>query len=382
MNSFKVKPVKLNEIAANGQNLSQTISNDADNITLIGNTLRSFGDSFSIVASHLQIQGGKVHTLSKHANSYYQTLSQISSLYEAADKAVCATEVPETEMTESQGHAGNNADSDTAPSGDIWGKDNSFTYGEMEFHKGDPKRPRWEESYGDYDNFYPYDPNEKPTWKDYVSWGIWSMAPAYELLEYVPDGMKAYEHYRGGSGEPLHIDYEKAYKEDKIIAKYVDAYVNKTNAAIQEMMAKGEKPPFSITSELLPVPENPATENWQKTVGKHYVWISSTITQNEDGTYHISTCVHELDRYNFNKGDADIKTGISDAQNGRFETLGWAKSVDTYGEINFESDISSDYIPGSTPSGTAERNGRSGLRFGADSDRSTYRQDRRDDARR
>lgn len=37
------------------------------------------------------------------------------------------------------------------------------------------------------------------------------------------------------------------------------------------------------------------------------------------------------DRYNFNNGATDIATGALGAENGRFETMGWAKSFTTYG---------------------------------------------------
>lgn len=378
MADFTVNPKQLKKIADIGIQLGSTISHCADDINQISNDIRSVGSSFEIVSSRLQKQSGTIQELSKLTQSYFRTLMQASTLYENAERAASTFAVSKTDTTQIQGMNGNNGNTNSDASDNIWGKDNTYTYKDIEFHKGDPKRPKWEAN-EEYDNFYPYDPNEKPTIKDHASWGLWSLAPAYELFKYVPDGMKAYEHYRGGSGDPLHIDYEKAYKEDKVIHDSVDAYVDETNAAIQEMIAKGEKPPFSITSELLPISQNPSTENWQKTIGRHYVWISSTVTQNEDGTYHVSTTVHELDRYNFNKGDADIKTGIKDADNGRFETLGWAKSFDTYGEVKFETDISGDSVPGNNPD---DSTGRSGPRFGADSDRRVYREDRRSDARR
>ncbi|MDD3173815.1 MAG: hypothetical protein PHF63_09170 [Herbinix sp.] len=43
--------------------------------------------------------------------------------------------------------------------------------------------------------------------------------------------------------------------------------------------------------------------------------------------------IHEVDKYNFNKGLADIASGTPDDVNGRFAELGWAKSFMTYGEI-------------------------------------------------
>lgn len=43
--------------------------------------------------------------------------------------------------------------------------------------------------------------------------------------------------------------------------------------------------------------------------------------------------IHELDRYNFDKGKKDIASGNPDNENGRFELLGLAKSFTTRGEI-------------------------------------------------
>ena len=50
----------------------------------------------------------------------------------------------------------------------------------------------------------------------------------------------------------------------------------------------------------------------------------------------MSATVHELDWYSFNSGQNDIASGASDNENGRFETLGWAKSFNTTGEAEFE----------------------------------------------
>ncbi|WP_435058576.1 hypothetical protein [Streptomyces sp. bgisy060] len=43
--------------------------------------------------------------------------------------------------------------------------------------------------------------------------------------------------------------------------------------------------------------------------------------------------VRSKDRYDFNKGMNDVKTGIEDAENGRWETLGWAKTFITRGTV-------------------------------------------------
>lgn len=42
------------------------------------------------------------------------------------------------------------------------------------------------------------------------------------------------------------------------------------------------------------------------------------------------------DKYNFNRGQVDIATGLPDNENGAFEVLGWAKSFMSKGETTFE----------------------------------------------
>ncbi|MDA9004079.1 hypothetical protein N9J26_01170 [bacterium] len=73
----------------------------------------------------------------------------------------------------------------------------------------------------------------------------------------------------------------------------------------------------------------PATENWQKAIGAHYIWITGhvTVTYSENGsspTYDMDMYLHAEDLYNFNPNQADIATGTKDAENGRFVIVGLA----------------------------------------------------------
>lgn len=49
--------------------------------------------------------------------------------------------------------------------------------------------------------------------------------------------------------------------------------------------------------------------------------------------FSMQITIHAIDRYNFNKGAADIATGAPDNENGRFEVLGWARSFTTRGSV-------------------------------------------------
>ncbi len=76
---------------------------------------------------------------------------------------------------------------------------------------------------------------------------------------------------------------------------------------------------------------NASTENWQKTIGQHYIWGSADVEGCDTLTMIIT--IHEKDRYNFNRGAHDIATGLPDNANRRFAVLGWAKSLITNGKV-------------------------------------------------
>jgi hypothetical protein len=80
----------------------------------------------------------------------------------------------------------------------------------------------------------------------------------------------------------------------------------------------------------------PATENWQKAIGAHVVWLSAVVGATEvDGAvqFSMSLTVHAEDRYNFNPGAHDIATGIPDGANGIFEVTGLARQYMHYSTL-------------------------------------------------
>lgn len=78
----------------------------------------------------------------------------------------------------------------------------------------------------------------------------------------------------------------------------------------------------------------PATENWQKTLGSHFIWLSGEIKvyapalASGPTTFEAVMTLHAEDRYNFNPDNIDIATGIADKENGRFEQIGWGHQFD------------------------------------------------------
>ena len=274
-------------------------------------------------------------------NKLAKTLLEIINTYESAENNVKTKEIQAIKITKVAGDS-QNLESESSYTTDDDSK--NFKYvdengKEIVFHVGEPTQPQWS-----YDNDFPYDPNATPTLQDYYNWAKWKVLNEGAehfggiLNRDMPDAIDAYEHYRSGKGTDLKIDYQKAYEEDANIKKTIDGYINDTQHLVEQMIESGQQCPFSITSEIMPVGDEyyPSTENWQKTIGAHQVWISADVTVDENGNINMDTTVHELDRYNFNKGMADIASGASDNENGRFEELGWAKSFTTTGEANFD----------------------------------------------
>lgn len=213
----------------------------------------------------------------------------------------------------------------------------------IEFHIGKPKQPEWKVN-KQYDNDFAYDSKAKAKLEDYYNWLKWKVinegAQHGERITKVniPDGIATYEHYRSNNGTDFTINYERAYNEDSNIKAGVDSYLKDTQVLIEGMIKEGAGNSFQITSELLNITGKyyPETENWQKAIGGHKIWISADVEVTEKGHIIMDAKVHEIDRYNFDKGKKDIKSGKSDEENGRFEQLGWAKSFNTIGEVNIK----------------------------------------------
>jgi hypothetical protein len=79
----------------------------------------------------------------------------------------------------------------------------------------------------------------------------------------------------------------------------------------------------------------PETENWQKALGKHNIWGSAKVSR-AGNEVTMKVTVNAADLYDFNAADnKDIRSGLSDAENGRFAELGWAKQFKTHGSVTF-----------------------------------------------
>ncbi|OLR91424.1 WXG100 family type VII secretion target [Actinokineospora bangkokensis] len=195
-----------------------------------------------------------------------------------------------------------------------------------EYHTGKPQKPEIT-----YDEDFAYD-TEDPTLADHVAKAKWlAQLRGAQLLGYLPDGTATYEHYWSNTGTPMELDYAKAYREDSGIRASVDTEVARAARAAEELIAGGQRD-FSMTGGAHPISHQPQTENWQKAIGGHQLWSHGDVRV-EGNRVTMEVTVEAEDRYNFNRGQADIATGAPDDANGRFTEVGWAKPFDTHGTI-------------------------------------------------
>ena len=219
------------------------------------------------------------------------------------------------------------------------------------YHLGSPKRPFIKHDNGHLDKF----PQEEPSLSDKTQLVKWkAMLVASEALcdanmgknidkcsgEDLTDANAAYRHFLYGDGADRTIDYERYIKSDAsgkelMLKLMVDFQVHA--AAIGKDRIK-----FSVTSEAFTVGHGgigpyPATANWQKTLGAHFIWVSADIAvfANSKGLiiFDANVTVHVEDRYNFNPGSTDVATGIPDSANGRFEITRLAKQYTNYATV-------------------------------------------------
>ena len=188
-----------------------------------------------------------------------------------------------------------------------------------------------------FDEGFKYDPSAVPSEEDYESWKEWNRnATLAGFVPWLKDASKMYKNYLSNSGEDQIIDYERAYKEDGVIKKYIDNEISIMKNTVNSLYFNGDAgTSFKLVGTLQGIP-NGDSENWQKTIGAHYVYGVGYVTidpETEKATMQVT--FYTEDMYNFNPGQADIASGTPDAVNGRFAELGWAKEFKTTGSITF-----------------------------------------------
>jgi hypothetical protein len=172
------------------------------------------------------------------------------------------------------------------------------------------------------------------------SGGTASIAPPCHG-EDLSDANAAYRHFLFGNGADRTINYERYLKDDasgrQVIPNILDDFQRHVEVIGHDRVK------FSVTSGSYSVGMGgiapyPATVNWQKAIGAHFVWVSADVTvstdQHADIVYTADITIHMEDRYNFNPGQQDIATGIPDSANGIFEITGLAHQYTNYATVH------------------------------------------------
>jgi hypothetical protein len=175
-----------------------------------------------------------------------------------------------------------------------------------------------------------------PTLTDYAALAKWRLKveAAETLRPDLEEGCKAYKHFLDGNGSNRIFSYEMYVLNDEA------GRITLSNAMLDiqdgaEVVWEGDKnrKKFNITSGQISCGSDalfpyPRTENWQKAIGGHVIWLSGSVVVKEisgETWFELDMTLHAEDRYNFNPGQADIATGIPDSDNGTFEITGLGK---------------------------------------------------------
>ncbi len=165
----------------------------------------------------------------------------------------------------------------------------------------------------------------------------------------LPDALAAYRHFLYGNGSDRTFSYERYVANDRSGKTTLNSAMLDFRRGVEALAAsRGLGAPRTLQVTGGPIPcgsgkkgfeplfPYPATENWQKAIGSHVVWLSGSVTVGTTAgqpTFVGLMTLHAEDRYNFNPGNEDIATGIPDSANGVFEVTGLAKQYMNYATL-------------------------------------------------
>jgi hypothetical protein len=165
----------------------------------------------------------------------------------------------------------------------------------------------------------------------------------------LPDALAAYRHFLYGKGTDRTCSYERYVANDTSGKTTLENAVLDFRRGVEGLASArpvGASPSMQVTSGPIPCGAKdpdlrrlfpyPATENWQKAIGSHVIWLSGSVTVGAvagQPTFFAVMTLHAEDRYNFNPRQHDIKTGIPDSANGVFEVTGLAKQYMNYATL-------------------------------------------------
>jgi hypothetical protein len=181
--------------------------------------------------------------------------------------------------------------------------------------------------------------HEDPTLGDRGNKLAWEarVLAAARIKPELADATRAYKHFLiDNNGADLPFSYDHYAQTDDSGKKTVDWALSTAQTAAEYFSDQhgGGDETFKMQTGGLGCGTSsterpyPATENWQKAIGAHSIWLEATVKVTNTGGHReikVDLVLHAEDRYNFNPGSADIATNTLDADNGRFEITGLGK---------------------------------------------------------
>lgn len=185
----------------------------------------------------------------------------------------------------------------------------------------------------------------EPTIADRAAFAAWAskLRGAQLLRPDLKEACDAYEHYLFGKGAPLAIDYDRFLTTDPSGNTVLQSALEDTRLGaislhdrmVTSMPKEARTDSFTMRSGVVVVGDSdnrypyPATENWQKAMGGHAVWVEARVNVVTDPAagrrrFEIDFAIHGDDMYNFDPEKEDIATGTPDEANGRFQETGLA----------------------------------------------------------
>lgn len=161
------------------------------------------------------------------------------------------------------------------------------------------------------------------------------------------NALPAYKHFLTGNGADRTFDYAAYLRDDPAGRQTAAAAVADIRTAADQLYPTldrqvGKRPGDSLRFEVQGDPNSasyPKTEDWQKAIGGHTQWSSASVvvTRQKDGSLmaQADVTLRAEDRYNFNPGQKDIKTGVPDAQRGVLEQAGLAHQFTQRGQAAY-----------------------------------------------
>lgn len=183
-----------------------------------------------------------------------------------------------------------------------------------------------------------------PTVSDYAALAKWKikLEAAESLRPDLAEACQAYRHFLEGMGRPRTFSYEMYVLNDESGRVTLANAMLDIQDGVEEIWEKNKTlKKFSVTGGQISCGSDslfpyPATENWQKAIGGHIIWLSGTVDvldQKGEIWFELHMTLHAEDRYNFNPGQNDIATGIPDSDNGIFEITGLGNQFDQTAEL-------------------------------------------------